>query len=52
MERAEALGMTAAELAERMTYAELVEWQALDGLRNAEQQKADRLSRKGMKRRF
>ena len=46
---AERLGMTVAELGDRLTAPELVEWQAFDELRAAEQEKAERLASKGMR---
>lgn len=47
-ERAEKLGMTVGELMQRMAYAELVDWMALDSLRVKEHEKAQRLAKKGM----
>lgn len=43
--------MTVGELTARMTYAELLEWAALDQIRNAEAEKAERLATKGMRAR-
>lgn len=43
--------MTVGQLCEEMTTAELVEWQALDKLRYEERKKAERMSKKGMRRR-
>ena len=40
--------MTAAELMERMSYEELLHWMALDGIRQSEHEKAQRLADKGM----
>ena len=41
--------MTVQEMSDKMTYAELVEWQALDMLRQGEREKAERLAKKGMR---
>lgn len=40
--------MTVSELLQRMEYAELIEWMALDTLRNFEAEKAQRMAGKGM----
>ncbi len=50
-ERAERLSMTVAELSARMSSAELTDWMALDALRGAEAEKAERLAKKGMRSR-
>jgi hypothetical protein len=47
-ERAEKLGMTVGRMMHEMTYAELVDWMALDSLRVKEAEKAQRLAKKGM----
>lgn len=47
-ERAEKLGMTVGRMMAEMTYAELVDWMALDSLRAKEAEKAQRLAKKGM----
>lgn len=41
--------MTVERMTSEMSYAELVEWQALDTIRAAEREKAERQARKGMK---
>lgn len=43
--------MTVTDMCAAMPVVELVEWQALDALRNAETEKARRLERKGMRAR-
>lgn len=48
-ERAEKLGMTVGRMMSEMTYAELMDWMALDSLRVAEREKAARLAKKNMK---
>lgn len=48
-ERAERLGMTVAQMSVEMPYAELVAWQALDQVRQAEAEKAQRMAGKGMR---
>lgn len=47
-ERAEKLGMTVAQMEREMDYQELLEWMALDTIRNREREKAQRLASKGM----
>lgn len=37
--------MTVGDMLDRMSSAELTEWMALDSLRNAEREKAERLAR-------
>ena len=41
--------MTVARLDEEMSNPELLEWMALDSLRNEEREKAQRLAKKGMR---
>lgn len=41
--------MTVGRMVHEMTYAELVEWMALDTQRAKEREKAQRLAKKGMK---
>lgn len=40
--------MTVGEMLDRMSSAELMRWMALDSLRAAEREKAERLAKKGM----
>lgn len=37
------------EMCERMSYAELLEWMALDDIRNFEREKAERQAKSGMR---
>lgn len=48
---AERLGMTAAELSERLAAPEFSEWIAFDEIRAAEREQAERLAAKGMRSR-
>ena len=48
-ETAEALGMTVAELGDRMDYAEFIEWRALAELRVAENKHRQDLAKQGMR---
>jgi hypothetical protein len=50
-ERAEKLGMTVAVMSQEMPYGELLDWMALDAIRNAEQQAAQARAKKGMRAR-
>lgn len=43
--------MTVEEMCDRMSYAELLDWMALDDIREEERQKAERLAKQGMKNR-
>jgi|1_EtaG_2_1085319.scaffolds.fasta_scaffold04902_4 hypothetical protein len=43
--------MTVAQMRRNMGYDELIEWHAWDELRVADQERADRMARKGMKAR-
>ena len=46
---AERLGMTVAEISQRMMAPELAEWAAFDALRAEERERAERLASKGMR---
>ena len=43
--------MTVEEMCDRMSYAELLDWMALDDIREHERAKAERQAKQGMKNR-